>query len=157
VFAIEPRPFTDPLAVRLIEQLQEEYHARYGGPDKTPIEASEFDPPAGLFLVGLLDGDPVAAGGWRRLGPRVGEIKRMYVARRARRRGLSRLMLNRLESTLAGDGYERVVLMTGLAQPEAIALYESSGYLPGESYGPYAREPRARFYRKELRPELSRG
>jgi GNAT superfamily N-acetyltransferase len=149
VFVIEPHRFDDPVAARLIEELQTEYLARYGTPDETPIEEGEFDPPTGLFLVGLLDGDPVAAGGWRRLRRGLGEIKRMYVAERARRRGL--------ESTLAAEGYARVVLMTGLAQPEAIALYESSGYLPGDSYGVYAGEPLARFYRKELSAELSRG
>jgi GNAT superfamily N-acetyltransferase len=157
VFVIEPHRFDDPVAAQLIEELQAEYLVRYGTPDETPIDEGEFDPPAGLFLVGLLDGDPVAAGGWRRIRPGLGEIKRMYVAERARGRGLSRLLLARLESTLAAEGYERVVLMTGLAQPEAIALYESSGYVPGESYGVYAGEPLARFYRKELSAALSRG
>jgi GNAT superfamily N-acetyltransferase len=157
VFVIEPHRFDDPVAARLIEELQTEYLARYGTPDETPIEEGEFDPPTGLFLVGLLDGDPGAAAGWRRLRRGLGEIKRMYVAERARGRGLARLMLARLESTLAAEGYARVVLMTGLAQPEAIALYESSGYLPGDSYGVYAGEPLARFYRKELSAELSRG
>ena len=157
MFVIEPHRFDDLVAAQLVDELQREYLVRYGSPDATPIEAGEFDPPSGLFLVGLLDGDPVAAGGWRRLQPGVGEIKRMYVAQRARGRGLSRLMLSRLESTLAADGYERVVLMTGLEQPEAIALYESSGYLPGKSYGAYAGEPRARFYGKELPTQLSRG
>jgi GNAT superfamily N-acetyltransferase len=157
VFVIEPHPFDDPRAVRLIDELQAEYLIRYGTPDETPIEPGEFDPPAGLFLIGMLDGDPVAAGGWRRVRPGVGEIKRMYVAERARGRGFSRLMLAELESTLAAEGYERVELMTGLAQPEAIALYESSGYAPSGSYGTYAGEPSARFYGKPLTVEVRRG
>ncbi|HEY3630552.1 MAG TPA: hypothetical protein VGL21_06615 [Jatrophihabitantaceae bacterium] len=40
--------------------------------------------------------------------------------------------------------------MTADAQPEAIALYESSGYETGEPYGRYAGEPDARFYEKRL-------
>jgi ribosomal protein S18 acetylase RimI-like enzyme len=59
-------------------------------------------------------------------------------------------MLTELESTLAGAGYQRIVLMTALAQPEAIALYESSGYQIAEPYGIYACEPDARFYAKPL-------
>ena len=157
MFVIEPHPFAHPYAVRLIDELQAEYLVRYGTPDETPIETGEFDPPAGLFLIGLLDGDPVAAGGWRRLAPGVGEIKRMYVAERARRRGLSRLMMAELESTLAAAGYEQVVLMSGSAQPEAIALYESSGYAPIDPYGKYACEPNARFYGKPLTVGVSRG
>lgn len=150
VFVIEPRPYADPVSAALIAELQAEYVAMYGGPDETPIEPGEFDPPDGLFLVGSLDGDAVAVGGWRRVGDGVAEIKRMYVAQRARRRGLSRRILTELESTLATAGYQQVVLMTALAQPEAIALYESSGYQASQPYGVYACEPDARFYAKPL-------
>jgi ribosomal protein S18 acetylase RimI-like enzyme len=150
VFVIEPHPYADPVAATLIAELQAEYVAMYGGPDETPIEPGEFDPPDGLFLVGSLDGDAVAAGGWRRVGDGVAEIKRMYVAERARRRGLSRRMLTELESTLAAAGYQQVVLMTASAQPEAIALYESSGYETSQPYGIYACEPDARFFAKPL-------
>ena len=150
VFLIESRPYADPVAAKLIAELQAEYVTRYGGPDETPIEPGEFDPPDGLFLVGSLSGDAVAVGGWRRVGDGVAEIKRMYVAERARRRGLSRRMLTELESTLTAAGYQRVVLMTAMAQPEAIALYESTGYQVAEPYGIYACEPDARFYAKPL-------
>jgi len=150
VFLIESRPYADPVAAKLIAELQAEDVTRYGGPDETPIEPGEFDPPDGLFLVGSLSGDAVAVGGWRRVGDGVAEIKRMYVAERARRRGLSRRMLTELESTLTAAGYQRVVLMTAMAQPEAIALYESTGYQVAEPYGIYACEPDARFYAKPL-------
>ena len=92
----------------------------------------------------------MAIGGWRQLRPGVAEIKRMYVAKRARGQGLSRRMLAELETTLATRGFEQVILMTADAQPEAIALYESSGYETGAPYGRYAGEPDARFYRKGL-------
>jgi hypothetical protein len=60
VFLIEPCSYADPVAAKLIAELQAEYVTRYGGPDETPVEPSEFDPPDGLFLVGSLDGDAVA-------------------------------------------------------------------------------------------------
>ena len=157
VFVIESRPYDHPDVDRLVGELQAEYVQRYGGPDETPIELGEFDPPNGLFLVGLLDDEPVVTGAWRRIDDDVAEIKRMYVAARARRRGLSRLMLAELESTLADAGYRDVVLMTGTAQPEAISLYESSGYRPAQSYGIYACAPDARFYGKALNALLRRG
>ena len=157
VFVIEPRPYDHPDVDRLLRELQAEYVERYGTPDETPLEAGEFDPPSGLFLVGLLNDDPVVTGAWRRIDDGVAEIKRMYVAAPARRRGLSRLMLAELESTLAEAGYRDVVLMTGLAQPEAISLYESSGYQPAQSYGIYACAPDARFYGKALNGALRRG
>lgn len=157
---IEPHPFDHPLSAQLIAELQAEYQVRYGEPDETPIEPGEFDPPAGLFVVGLLDSDPVAIGGWRHVSAdpvKTAEIKRMYVAQRARGRGLARRLLAELESTLVARGYEQVILMTATAQPEAIALYESSGYQPGEPYGIYADAPDALFYRKVLAAQVSRG
>ncbi|MDT4974630.1 MAG: hypothetical protein QOG98_388, partial [Pseudonocardiales bacterium] len=45
---------------------------------------------------------------------------------------------------------------TGNQQPEAIALYESSGYLPTEGFGHYACTPGAVFYGKTLVAEAKR-
>jgi len=42
-------------AVRLIEEVQQEYVARYGGMDETPLDPLMFDPPLGSFYVGYLD------------------------------------------------------------------------------------------------------
>jgi hypothetical protein len=39
-----------------------------------------------------------------------------------------------------------MVLETGLAQPEAIALYESSGYVPIPPFGHYQDAPLSRCY-----------
>jgi len=153
VFVLEPHPFDHPQSVQLIDELQAEYLVRYGTPDETPIDPGEFDPPAGQFLIGVLNGDPVAIGGWRQLRPGVAEIKRMYVVKQARGLGLARRMLAALESAVATRGFEQVILMTGTEQPEAIALYESSGYESAEAYGIYAGEPNARFYQKRLSRE----
>ena len=74
-----------PDADRLIEEVQEEYVLRYGGRDETPLDRLMFEPPAGSFYVGYLDGVPVASGAWRRtsvsaLGSSAAaEVKRMYV------------------------------------------------------------------------------
>ena len=72
----------------LIDQVQQEYVLRYGGPDATPVDRDEFSPPTGHFVVLYEAGRPVAMGGWRFseearavLGypDRVVELKRMYV------------------------------------------------------------------------------
>ena len=149
-FEIQPRSYADPDVARMIAEVQAEYVRRYGGPDGAAVEQDEFDPPAGLFLVGLLDGVPVATGGWRTLADGSAEIKRMYVARAARRRGLARRMLAELERTAATAGVERVVLNTGPAQPEAVALYEQAGYLPVPAFGHYACHEKALFFGKSL-------
>lgn len=155
---IEARGYDDPDVVRLVAEVQAEYVSRYGGPDAAAVDPAEFSPPDGMFLVGLLDGVPVAMGGWRRLDARTAEIKRMYVALAARRRGLARQMLGELERTIAEAGIQRIVLNTGPSQPEAIALYERSGYLPTTPFGHYACHPHALFFGKMVtHPQVTTG
>lgn len=88
-----------------------------------------------------VDDVPAAMGGWRRGGPNGvtdAEIKRMYVRPRFQRRGLARVMLAHLEQLAAADGITRFVLETGTEQPEALALYRSSGYTDVDKFGFYA-------------------
>lgn len=147
---IEARPYEDPDVARMVAEVQAEYVVRYGGPDAAAVDPGEFTPPGGLFLVGLLDGVPVATGGWRRLAPDEAEIKRMYVSPGARRTGLARRMLAELERTAAEAGVTRLVLNTGPSQPEAIALYRQAGYEPVPAFGHYACHPNALFFGKTL-------
>ncbi len=123
--------------------MQAEYRLRYGGPgDVAPIDPSEFDAPSGLFVLAHVDGDLAGMGGWRRHGELPGvadaEIKRMFVRPRFQRRGLARVLLAHLEHTARDAGVQRLVLETGPAQPEAIALYRSAGYTDVEPFGYYA-------------------
>ena len=141
--------YGDPDASKLIADVQQEYVVRYGGPDGTPVDPAEFAPPSGLFLVGYLDGVPVASGGWRSHGDDA-EIKRMYVVPAARHRGLARQLLAELERTAAAAGHRRVILESGSQQPEAIALYLSSGYSPIAGFGHYANAPGAIHLGKQL-------
>ena len=149
--------FTHQDAQKLVAEVQAEYTLRYGGPDETPLDPTMFDAPAGAFFVGYLAGLPVAMGGWR-MRPDVtafgrtvaAEIKRMYVAPPARRAGLARWMLDHLEATARAAGADLMVLETGIEQPEAIALYESSGYAPVPGFGHYAWSPKSRYYGRPL-------
>ena len=148
--------YGDPDATALVARVQEEYVQRYGGPDETPLDPAMFDPPHGLFLVAYLDGKPVGTGAWRRSpvrelgGSLAAEIKRMYVVPEQRGHGLARRILAELESTAAASGYDLVVLETGLAQPEAIGLYESSGYVRIPGFGHYAASELNRCFGKRL-------
>ncbi|MDF1705123.1 MAG: GNAT family N-acetyltransferase [Aeromicrobium sp.] len=138
----------------LTAEVQAEYGRRYGGDgDISPIDPSQFDAPDGLYLVGYVEGEPAASGGWRRGGPRGAsdaEIKRMYVRPAFARQGHARAILAELERTARAAGVNRLVLETGLAQPEAIALYGSSGYEAIEPFGFYASYGDSVHFGKEL-------
>ena len=123
--------------------MQLEYQRRYGGEgDTAPIDTSELDGPGGAFFMIYVDDVPAAMGGWRRHGDGGdAEIKRMYVRPAFQRRGLARALLAHLEATASRAGFTRLILETGLAQPEAIAMYRSSGYQDIPAFGFYASDP----------------
>ena len=72
-------PSVGVAATELIQELQDEYMLRDGGPGETPVGAVEFAPPAGGFVVATLDGDAIGCGGFRRLDDQVFEIKHRFV------------------------------------------------------------------------------
>jgi GNAT superfamily N-acetyltransferase len=142
--------YDGPAASALVEQVQQEYVVRYGGPDETPVDPAEFAPPLGRFLVGYLDEEPVACGGLRLHDPGTVEVKRMFVVPRMRGRGLSRVVLGALEDLAREMGCRRVILETGEKQPEAMRLYETSGYERIDGFGHYRDAPLSRSYGKSL-------
>ena len=151
--------FDHPDAVRLNDEVQAEYAERYDDEgDMTPLDATHFDPPHGLYLLAYDEtGRPVATGGWRSQerndeGYEDGdaELKRMYVVHEARGRGLARLILAALEDSARAAGRTRMVLETGIKQPEAIALYTSSGYVPVKKFGLYRFDELSRCFGKQL-------
>ena len=78
------------------------------------------------------------------------EIKRMYVVPVVRGRGLSRLLLVELERRAVAADRRRLVLETGIRQPEAIGLYRSSGYSEIPRFGVYRWDARSRCFGKLL-------
>ena len=136
----------------MIADLQQVYVDRYGDEDITPVDPAQFAAPLGYFVIGYLDGVPVACGGWRVNDEIEGaaEIKRMYVVDSVRGQGLSRLVLAHLEATAREAGLERMILETGLRQPEAIGLYTSSGYEQIDNFGVYRDHPESRCFGKPL-------
>jgi GNAT superfamily N-acetyltransferase len=147
---IEEVAFDSDLAQQLVAEVQQEYVTRYGGRDETAVDVRQFAPPYGAFFVATVDGEPIGCGGLRRHDDGVVEVKRMFVRSAHRRRGHARALLRALEDRARASGYDRVVLETGLAQPEAIALYTSEGYVPIDGFGHYKNAPQSRSYAKDL-------
>ncbi|WP_437305464.1 GNAT family N-acetyltransferase [Sorangium sp. So ce388] len=145
---IAPEAITGSVAAGLIKALNAELSARYHEPGANHfrLDPEEVAPGVGVFLVARWRGRPVGCGALRRLreallvqalGPRVGELKRMYVAPEARGKGIGRALLRRLEAEARGLGLDRLVLETGTRQPEALALYRSAGFAEIPPYGEY--------------------
>lgn len=135
-----------PPAAELIEAMITELEGMYGRIDGTGTPSAtpaDFAAPSGTFLVGWVGSEPVAGGGVKRLGPGVGEIKRMYVVPEHRGQGLAGKLLVALEDAAADLGYATVRLDTGPHQGSAQRLYERSGY---RRIADYNANPHASFW-----------
>lgn len=88
-------------------------------------------------VVAYQGAEPVGCGAFKPFEPNAVEIKRMYVQPAHRGRGIARAVLAELECWAGELGYARCVLETGQKQPEAIALYQRSGYSFIPNYGQY--------------------
>jgi GNAT superfamily N-acetyltransferase len=133
----ERRPISDPLVAELLERYIAEIAGVIDGFDPAgaaPPEAADFDPPAGVFLVGFAGAEPVACGGIRRLSGEVAEIRRMWVSPMARGKGYGAVLLRALEDEARAARYETVQLDTHGGLSPALALYTSAGYLEIERY-----------------------
>lgn len=141
---IRSERYDSPVAQGLVVAALADLATRYGGEgDETPVAADEFAPPSGVFLVACLGGVPVGCAGWRSHGGsgEVAELKRLYVASTARGRGIARSLLAAVERSAREYGRSRLILECGDRQPEAIALYQRSGYERIEDFGFYRDEP----------------
>ena len=76
-------------------------------------------------------------GAFKKFAPNVAEIKRMYVRENVRGRGIAANILSELETWAKELNFSECVLETGLKQPEAIRLYQKSGYEIIPNYGQY--------------------
>lgn len=134
-----------PDAARLLDAMCTELSARYHRPP-SPFVLEE------VLVVARLDGDPVGCGALRQIDATTVEVKRMYVVPTSRRRGVARRVLGELERVAAERGNDKVILETGIFQPEALALYASAGYRRTENYGRYVGNPEACCFEKDVEP-----
>lgn len=122
--------------VALTRQLDTELRQRYGQQQDLYTPHNRLDL-IDTALLGVVDGQAVACGCFKWLDPQSAEVKRMYVHPEWRRRGYSTQLLIALEAWARELGVQRLLLETGLGQPEAIALYHKLGFTPIANDGPY--------------------
>jgi GNAT superfamily N-acetyltransferase len=123
---------TDPLArhclANYVRELAERFETGFDPSQSLPATDADLVPPAGVLLVATLDGEPVGCVALKFHGPEPAEVKRMWVARDARGRGLGRRLLAEAEAEAAARGVGTLRLETNRALTEAMGLYRSAGY-----------------------------
>jgi putative acetyltransferase len=138
----------------LIDALNEELTNRYPDPGDNHfgLTADEVEEGDGMFLVAWDGAQPVGCGALRRYDDTSGEIKRMYVAPENRGLGIGHRILSELEEGARSLRMSRVLLETGVYQPEALALYVRCGFNRIPCFGEYASSPRSICMEKVFDP-----
>ena len=126
-------------------------HSLYPAESVHMLDVASLGTPAVSFLVARsTDGVAEGCGALVVNDDGSAELKRMFVAPAARRRGLGAAILERLEAEARARGVRVIRLETGVAQPEAIALYRRFGYCPCEPFDDYRPDPLSLFMEKVL-------
>jgi DNA-binding MarR family transcriptional regulator/ribosomal protein S18 acetylase RimI-like enzyme len=117
-----------------VAELGRRFEAGFDPALSISAEVDELRPPAGLFLLATLRGEPVGCGALKLHGAEPAEIKRMWVAGSVRGLGVGRRLLGELESEARAAGAHTVRLETNKTLTEAIGLYRSAGYREVEPF-----------------------
>jgi putative acetyltransferase len=150
---IEP---VDPMhlqALALLAEAAREARALYpelfapGSPAPTNAPLGERE----VYLLAWREGVAVGCGALRRLDAHRGELRRMFVTQHARREGVARALLARLEADALALGYRRLLLETGTRQKPAAALYRAAGWRRIPPYGNFVGDPTSVCFGKTLR------
>ncbi len=149
---IAAEPFDSADARRLIDALDEHLSSRYSpdqrfGPNLKPQHLAAG---LGTFVVARADRRAIGCGALRKLDETTAEVKRMYVERELRGRGVAKEILDHLEGFARDLGVRRLVLETGIYQAEAIGLYRRAGYTPTRCWGEYAESLTSVCFEKNL-------
>ncbi|MGO9853519.1 MAG: GNAT family N-acetyltransferase [Acidimicrobiales bacterium] len=131
--AVSPEAYDGDGPRWVVQRAEAELVERYGRLDdgELGLTAAMFEPPGGIFLVARSVGTPRPIGGVgvRSVGPALGEMKRLWVDPAWRGRGVSRSLVGALEDAAHSLGLTTLQLGTGDRQPEAVGLYESTGWV----------------------------
>jgi len=90
--------------------------------------------PRGRLYLAAVDGEPAGVGALKPVSAEIGELKRMFVRPRYRRRGIGRLILERLIDDARELGYHQMRLETMTYMPEAHELYRSKGFVEADLF-----------------------
>jgi putative acetyltransferase len=149
---VEARDPLGPEALFLLHKAALEARRLYSDliDSAAPMPTNQPLRPGDIHLIAFLDGIPVGCGALRKQDDETAEVRRMYVLPQARRTGIARAILVRLEEEARHFGYETLLLETGNRQRPAMSLYESYGFTRIPPFGPYVNDPISVCYSKRV-------
>jgi putative acetyltransferase len=103
------------------------------------LDADGLTDPAVSLFSARRRGELLGIGALKRHDEALAELKSMHTREAVRGQGVGRAMVQHLLAVARSEGYTRVSLETGTTDDfvAARALYEESGFQPGEPFGDY--------------------
>jgi putative acetyltransferase len=139
-----------PTSIALIQELDEHLGKLYPAESNHLMDLEALAAPEVEFFTAQVDGAVVGCGAIKRFAD-YAEVKRVFVSPRARGLGLARQIIKSLESAARSAGIDTLRLETGIYQPEALALFESAGFVRRGSFGDYpADDPYSVFMERRV-------
>lgn len=105
-------------------------------------------------IVIYLNERPVACGCFKKYNEDTVEIKRMFVEKKCRGKGFSKLVLEELEHWAVESGFHYSILETSIHFNRALNLYSNAGYQVIENYDQYKGLEESICMKKELARDI---
>lgn len=121
----------------------------YPAEGRHPVDVARLAAPDMRFLVARRDGIAIGCVALLVAAP-AGEIKRMFVASKARGLKLGAALLAAVETEARHARLSLLRLETGPRSTAALALYTAGGYQPCGPFPPYGPSPHSIFMEKRL-------
>ena len=118
--------------------------------DQATYDQHNKVPDLKTVLIAYDNNQPVACGCFKEFDSDTVEIKRMFVQKAWRGKGLSKKILQGLEEWAMEKGFNSAVLETSIHFETARRLYQTNGYNIIPNYPPYTDLPESVCMKKEL-------
>jgi DNA-binding MarR family transcriptional regulator/GNAT superfamily N-acetyltransferase len=150
--AIRDADPADPAALSCIGPYYQLLLETVGGitPDMLPLplpDPERYRSPDGAFLIAWSEDLPIGCVSLRRLGPKLAEVKRLWVHPHARGQGLGLRLMRAIEARARDLGYTHANLDSNTGLAAAVALYRSDGW---SEIAPYTNPPANIWMTKRL-------
>lgn len=93
---------------------------------------------------------PVGSAGFKKYDDECAEVKRVFIKREYRGKGISKKLMELLEERARNKGYKYLILESGESLVAAMSLYRKIGYKVIPNYGQYKDMPDSVCMKKEL-------
>ena len=130
--SLRPEPYGSEGPRWVVARAEAELITRYGYLDdgELGLTAAMFDAPPGVFLIARTESraEPIGGAGLLTVATDTGEVRRLWVDPEWRGRGIGRDLMAGLEDAARDRDLSVLRIETGDRQPEAVSLYEGTGW-----------------------------